>query len=143
MTAKAAAPDQGEAPATKLGALSRLVHEVNVSGVTFQEMADRGVDPDGKKLPKQWYQKLITTPPVKAPSYEQIHTIATATGKPIRHIQEAVARQWLLYEATELAGYGEDVRIIIAHLAGKSPDDLRRWRYMIEAEERARREAGE
>jgi hypothetical protein len=126
-----------------MGALSRLVYDVNASGVTYQEMADRGVDPDGKKLPKQWYQKLVTTPPVKAPSYEQIHAIATATGKPIRHIQEAAARQWLLYEATELAGYDEEVRIIVGHLAGKSRTELLRWRYMIEAEERAKRDAGE
>lgn len=33
-----------------------------------------------------------------------------------------------------------EVRIIVGHLAGKTPDELRRWRYMIEADERAQRE---
>jgi hypothetical protein len=143
MTAAATAPDQGAAEPTPAGALSRLVQEANDSGITYQEMADRGAEPDGKRLPKQWYQKLVKTPPVNAPSYEQIHAIATAIRKPIRTVQEAVAEQWLLYEATELAGYDEEVRIIVGHLAGKSKAELLRWRMMIEADERARREAGE
>ena len=142
MTAAAPAPDQGEAQSTPAVALSRLIQEVNDSGVTYQEMADRGIDPDGKRLPKQWYQKLVKTPPVNAPSYEQIHAIATAIGKPVRAVQEAVAAQWLQYEATELSGYDEEVRIIVGHLAGKSKADLMRWRYMIEAEERAKRDTG-
>jgi hypothetical protein len=106
-------------------------------------MANRGVDPDGNKLPKQWYQKLVKTPPVNPPSVAQMHAIAAATGKPFRRIQEATAEQWLMYEATELAGYDEEVRIIVGHLAGKSRAELMRWRYMIEAEERAKRESGE
>jgi hypothetical protein len=48
-----------------------------------------------------------------------------------------------MYEATELAGYDEEVRIIVGHLAGKSKAELMKWRYMIEAEERAKREAGQ
>jgi hypothetical protein len=143
MAAAATAPDQGAAESTPEGALSKLIQDANAAGVTYQDMANRGIEPDGKKLPKQWYQKLVGAPPVKAPSYGQIHAIATAIGKPIRTVQEAVARQWLQYEATELAGYDSEVRIIVAHLAGKSPEELRRWRYMIEAEERAKREAGE
>lgn len=143
MTAAATAPQQGAAEPTPTGALSKLIQEANDAGITYQEMADRGVEPDGKKLPRQWYQKLVKTPPVNAPSYGQIHAIHTAIGAPLRAVQEAVARQWLQYEATELAGYGDEVRIIVGHLAGKSPEELRRWRYMIEAEERARREAGE
>lgn len=143
MTAAATAPDQGKAEPTPAGALSQLVQQANDSGITYQEMADRGVDPDGKKLPKQWYQKLVKTPPVNAPSPDQMHAIAAAIGKPFRRVQEAVAQQWLLYEATELAGYDEEVRIIVGHLAGKSKAELMKWRYMIEAEERAKREAGE
>jgi len=143
MTAAATAPDQGTAEPTPAGALSQLIREANDSGVTYQEMADRGLDPDGGKLPKQWYQKLVKTPPVNPPSPAQMQAIAAALGKPLRLIQEATARQWLQYEATELAGYDEEVRIIVGHLAGKSKAELMRWRYMIEAEERAKREAGE
>ncbi|MFF3928160.1 hypothetical protein [Streptomyces hirsutus] len=143
MTAAAAARNEGAVEATPLGALSKLVQEVNDSGVTYQEMADRGIDEDGSTLPRQWYQKLVKTPPVNPPSVLQMQAIAKALDRPMRQVQEAVARQWLQYEATELAGYDSEVRIIVAHLAGKSPEELRRWRYMIEAEERARREAGE
>jgi hypothetical protein len=143
MTAAATAPEQGAVGAIPAGALSRLVQEVNTSGVTYQEMADRGIDPDGNKLPRQWYQKLVKTPPVNPPSVAQMHAIARALAKPFRLVQEATAEQWLMYEATELAGYDEDVRIIVAHLAGKPKSEVMKWRYMIEAEERAQREAGD
>lgn len=143
MEAAATALDQGAAGTTPAGALSRLIQEANASGITYQEMADRGVDPDGSRLPKQWYQKLVKTPPVNPPSPHQMKAIAAAIRKPFRRVQEATAEQWLMYEATELAGYDEEVRIIVGHLAGKSKADLMRWRYMIEAEERAKREAGE
>jgi hypothetical protein len=123
--------------------LSRLVQEANDSGITYQEMADRGVSPDGSRLPRQWYQKLVKSPPVNPPSVPQMHAIAAAIGKPLRRIQEATAEQWLQYEATELAGYDAEVRIIVGHLAGKSKAELMQWRMMIEAAERARREAGE
>lgn len=143
MTAAATAPDQGAAEPISAGALSRLIQEANDSGVTYQEMAERGLTPDGSRLPRQWYQKLVKTPTVNPPTVPQMHAIAAATGKPFRRIQEAVAEQWLLYEATELAGYDAEIRIIVGHLAGKSKAELTKWRYMIEAEERARREAGE
>lgn len=143
MEAPAPAPDQGAA-AAHMGALSRLIQEANDRGLSYQEMADRAVDPEsGTRLVKQALQKLVKTPTVNPPSIEQMRAIANAINRPLRQVQEAVAKQWLQYEATELAGYSDEVRIIVAHLAGKSPEDLRRWRYMIEAEERARREAGE
>ena len=126
-----------------MGALSQLIQTANDSGITYQEMADRGVDPEGKRLPKQWYQKLVKNPPVNPPSPDQMHAIAKATGKPFRRVQEATAEQWLLYEATEVSGYDEEVRIIIAHLVAKPRAEVMKWRYMIEAEERAKREADE
>lgn len=143
MTAAASAARDSETGAPAMGALSRLVHEVNRSGVTYQEMADRGIDPDGGKLPKQWYQKLVKTPPVNPPSVPQLRALHLALGVPLRRIQEAAAEQWLQYEATELAGYDEEVRIIVGHLAGRPKAELLQWRMMIEAAERARREAGE
>lgn len=143
MTAPATAPEHGAAESTPAGALSQLIQEANDSGITYQEMADHGIDPKGGKLPKQWYQKLVKTPPVNPPSPPQMHAIAAAINKPFRIVQAATAQQWLMYEATELAGYDEEVRIIVGHLAGKSKAELMKWRYMIEAEERAKREAGE
>jgi hypothetical protein len=143
MTAAATAPDQGTAGSIPPGALSQLIQEANASGVTYQEMADRGTTPGGAKLPRQWYQKLVKTPPMNPPTVPQMHAISLAIGKPLRRVKEATAEQWLMYEATELAGYDEEVRIIVGHLAGKSKAELMKWRYMIEAEERAKREAGE
>jgi hypothetical protein len=102
-------------------------------------MADRGITPDGGKLPKQWYQKLVKTPPVNPPSVDQMRAIAAATGKPFRRIQEAAASQWLMYEATELAA-GNTVRIIVSHLISMPESEKRKWQAMIEAAERARRE---
>lgn len=139
----APAPAHGAAEST-MGALSQLIQEANDSGITYQEMADRGVVPKSSaRLPKQWYQKLVKTPPVNPPSPDQMHAIAAAINKPYRIVQAATAKQWLMYEATELSGYDEDVRIIVAHLAGQSPSDKRRWRRMMEAEEQARQEIDE
>jgi len=140
MTAAAAKPEQGTTSSAQLGALSQLVQEANDAGISYQAMADRGTEPDGKKYPKQWYQKLVKTPPVGAPSVPQMHAIATATGRTFRTVQLAVAEQWLQYEATEFSSLDPEVRIIVGHLAGKSPDEVRRWRYMIEADERAQSE---
>lgn len=143
MTTPATAPDPGAAETSPTGALSQLIQAANDSGISYQEMADRGFTPDGGKLPKQWYQKVVKTPPVNPPSPDQMYAIAGAIGKPFRIVQTATAEQWLLLKATELAGYDEEVRIIVGHLAGKPKAELMKWRYMIEAEERAQREAGE
>lgn len=145
MTVPATAPDQGAAaqPPT-LGALSQLIQEALDQGDSYGRLADRATDPEtGETVSKAYFHRLVTNPPVHPPTPPMMRAIATALAKPVRRVQEATAKQWLQYEATELAGYDSEVRIIIGHLAGKSPEDLRRWRYMIEAEERARREAGE
>ncbi|RCH70544.1 hypothetical protein DT019_03370 [Streptomyces sp. SDr-06] len=138
MTAPASAPAPGAANASPMGALSRLVQNANDSGISYQQMADKAsrVTP----LTKQYFQKLVKTPPVSPPNPEQLEAIANALGSPVRRVKEAAAEQWLAYEATELAGYDEEVRIIVGHLAGKSKSELRRWRAMIEADERAQRE---
>lgn len=129
---------------SQMGALSRLIQEANDGGLSYQEMANRAFDTGtDTRLHKQALQKLVRTPPVNPPSIAQMRAIANAIGRPLRHVQEAAAAQWLEYEATELAGYDEEVRIIVGHLAGKSKADLLRWRMMIEADERARRESGE
>lgn len=144
MDAAATAPDQGAAESTQLGALSQLIQEANDRGLSYGEMAARAVDPEtGTRLVKQALQKLVKAPTVNPPTVPQMRAIANAIGRPLRHVQEAVARQWLQYEATELAGYDAEVRIIVGHLAGKSKAELMQWRMMIEAAERARREADE
>jgi protein-disulfide isomerase-like protein with CxxC motif len=104
-------------------------------------MSERAIDPDtGTKLSKPYLQRLVGNPPANAPSETQMRAIAAALRVSDRRVKAAAADQWLGYVATELAGYNDEVRIIVGHLAGMSEPELRRWRAMIEADERARRE---
>lgn len=139
MTVSATAPDQGAAEASPMGALSRLIQEANDAGLSYGDMASRAAVA-GTALVKQYFQKLVKTPPANPPNPAQLAAIATALRVSERRVAEAAAEQWLGYKATELAGYDEEVRIIVGHLAGKSKAELRRWRAMIEADERAQRE---
>lgn len=145
MAAPAFTPDAGsEAPAPPLGALSQLVQDVLDTGISLRRLGERAIDPvTGEAISWQYFQKLVKNPPASPPDPLQMRAMAAALNKPYRRVQEAAAKQWLQFEATELAGYDEDVRIIVAHLAGKTPGDKRRWRRMIEAEEQARREVDE
>lgn len=140
MTAAATAPEAGTAAPSK-GALSQLIQDVNNRGLSYSKMSARAVDPEtGIKLSKPYLQRLVVNPPANAPSPAQMRALAVALGASIRRIKAAAAEQWLEYEATELAGYNDDVRIIVSHLAGMPESELRRWRAMIEADERARRD---
>jgi hypothetical protein len=145
MTAPAPTPDvESGAPTSRLGALSQLVQDVLDAGTSLRRLGERAIDPEtGEAISWQYFQKLVKNPPASPPDPLQMRALAAALGKPYRRIQEAAAKQWLQYEATELAGYDEEVRIIVGHLAGKSKAELVKWRYMIEAEERAKRESGE
>ncbi|MFE9855498.1 hypothetical protein [Streptomyces sp. NPDC005780] len=141
MTAAATAEDHRPTGPSTMGALSRLIQEAQESGLSYQDMANRAIDHEtGTRLVKQALQKLVKTPPVNPPLLPQLKAIANGTGVPLRRVKEAAADQWLDYEATELAGYGDEVRIIVSHLGGMSPQEQRRWRAMIEADERAKRE---
>lgn len=116
--------------------LSRLVREANDAGVSFQRMADLARDPEtGETLSKPYFQRMatnnITTPPTAA----RLRAIAAGLSKPLRVVQRAAAAQYLDYQSTELSGYDDETRIIVAHLAGMVPSERRRWRRMIEAAE--------
>lgn len=119
--------------------LSRLVREVNDSGVSYQRMADRAAAA-GHPVSKPYLQKMATNAVGTAPEPAQLSGIAAATGRPLTVVQRAAAIQYLNYQATELSGYDDDVRVIVAHLAGMDPRGRRRWRRMIEADEQARLE---
>lgn len=146
MTVPATAPDSGaaEQSAAPGGALSQLIQQALDKGDSYQRLADRALDPEtGETVSKPYLQRVVKNPPANPPTVAMMRAIAAALGKPFRRVQEATAEQWLLYKATELAGYDEEVRIIVTHLAVKSKAELMKWRYMIEAEERAQREADE
>lgn len=141
MKASATDPAAGtDAPAK--GALSRLIQDANDRGLSYAKMSQRAVDPEsGTKLSKPYLQRLVVNPPASAPSPTQLKALSNALSVSERRVKAAAAAQWLEYEATELAGYNDEVRIIVGHLAGMPEADLRRWRAMIEADERARRES--
>lgn len=141
MTVAATAPGAGTDEPSSLGALSRLIQDANDRGLSYQKMADRAIDTESNtKLSKAYIQRLVGNPPDKAPDRGQRAALSNALGVSLRRIKAAAAAQWLEYEATELAGYNDQVRIIVGHLAGMDESELRRWRAMIEADERARRE---
>lgn len=120
--------------------LSRLVRDVNDEGVSYQRMEDRA-RAAGYSLSRSQFQKFAANSVKQTPSLEDLKAIAAGTGRPLRTVQRAAAVQYLQYEATELTGYGDDVRVIVAHLAGMGGDDVHRWRAMIEADEKAQQEA--
>ncbi|MFC1410455.1 hypothetical protein ACEZCY_14435 [Streptacidiphilus sp. N1-12] len=119
--------------------LSRLVRQVNDSGVSYQQMADRAAA-EGHVISKPYFQKLATKATKSAPSPDQLRAIAAGLRKPITIVRAAAAVQFLEFESRELAGYGDSVKVIVAHLAGMTEAEVNRWRTMIEADERARRE---
>ncbi|MFE5368100.1 hypothetical protein [Streptomyces mirabilis] len=145
MAAPASTPHAGSAAnASPLGALSQLVQDATDAGTSFRRLGERAVDPDtGEKISWQYFQKLVKNPPASPPNPIQMRALAAALGKPYRRIQEAAAKQWLQYEATELSGYDADVRIIVGHLAGQSKAEVRQWLAMMEAAAQAKREADE
>ncbi|MFI1166489.1 hypothetical protein ACH4UM_23535 [Streptomyces sp. NPDC020801] len=139
----AAAPDRatGTDEPSPRGALSQLIQDANDRGLSYAKMSQRAVDPEsGTKLSKPYLQRLVTNPPANAPSPAQLKALAAALHASERRVKAAAAAQWLEYEATELAGYNDDVRIIVSHLGNMPESELRRWRAMIEADERARHE---
>lgn len=123
--------------------LSRMVREVNDDGrgVSYQEMADRA-EAAGTPLSKPYFQKMATNAVTTAPSPERLRAIAAGLRKPLPVVQRAAAVQYLDYQATELSGYDDDVRVIVAHLAGMGPAEKKRWRAMMEAAEQVDRDAG-
>jgi hypothetical protein len=125
-------PPPVDAPASD--ALSRLVRDVQATGTSFQQMADRA-RARGHEISKPYFQKLAAGNVSTAPDPKRLLAIAAGIQVPPNVVKRAAALQYLNYQATELAGYDEEVRIIVAHLAGKSRPELRRWRAMIEAEE--------
>jgi hypothetical protein len=141
MTAAATA-EEPRATDPSPGALSRLLQTVLDAGNSYQNIANKAHDPEtGTRLAKQAIQKIVKTPPVNPPPPAQLRALANGTGLALSRLKEAAAEQWLDYKATELTGYGDDVRIILGHLGSMSKADQRRWRAMIEADERARRDA--
>lgn len=130
-----------DGPETPPGDLSRLILEAQQAGDSYQRLADRAIDPvTGEQLSKPYLQKLASGAATTAPKPYALRAIAAAIRKPDAHVQRAAARQFFDYEATELSGYDDDTRVIVAHLAGMDPAERKTWRAMVEAAEQAKKE---
>lgn len=116
--------------------LSDMIRSANAAGLSYQAMADRAAG-SGHPVSKPYFHKLAERRVDAAPTLTRLHGIAAALQKPLAVIQRAAAEQYLRYEATELAGYDDDIRVIVAHLAGMPPSERHRWQRMIEASEQA------
>jgi transcriptional regulator with XRE-family HTH domain len=123
-------------------ALSQLVRNVNDDGrgVSYEKMANRA-SAAGYSLSKPYFQKMATNAVSTAPTPERLRAIAAGLDVPLPVVQRAAAIQYLDYQATELAGYDDDIRVIVAHLAGMEKSERRRWQAMIEADERTKRDS--
>lgn len=118
--------------------LSRMIREANSAGESFQRLADRAIDPEtGETLSKPYFQKMAAGKIKTPPTAERVRAMAAALRKPPAVVQRAAAVQFFDYQASELSGYDDETRIIVAHLAGKTPAERRRWRMMMEASELA------
>lgn len=135
------APDQGRGN-PPIGDLSRLVLEANAEpGNSYAQLAARAVDPEtGEQLSKPYLQKIASGVTTTAPKAYALRAIAVALRKPESVVKRAAARQFFEYETTELSGYDDDTRVIVAHLAGMKPSQRRTWRAMLEAAEQAKEE---
>ncbi|WP_030407480.1 hypothetical protein [Streptomyces albus] len=124
-----------------VGELTRLVRDAQQAGDSYQRLADRAIDPiTGSQLSKPYLQKLGAGDITAPPRAYILRAIAAALRKPEAVVQRAAARQFFEYEATELSGYDDDTRVIVAHLAGMDPAERRTWRAMVEAAEQAKKE---
>lgn len=119
--------------------LSQLVRAVNDTGVSYADMEKRARQ-EGHSLSRSQFNKMAAGTAKTSPSDVDLLAYAAGLNKPLDLVTRAAARQFLNYKGTELSGYGDDVVVAVAHLAGMSPADQRRWRVMIEADERVRRE---
>ncbi|MFJ4637503.1 hypothetical protein ACIP69_18000 [Streptomyces hygroscopicus] len=114
--------------------LSRLVREANDVGLSFGQM-EKQAERSGYPVSKTYFQKMASNAVTRAPTPDTLRGMAEALRHPLAVVQRAAAVQYLDYRATELSGYDDDVRIIVAHLAGMKPGEKRKWRAMIEAAE--------
>lgn len=115
--------------------LSRLVRDVvSAPGETYERIAERSADPEtGEGVSGSWLQKLAVGRVGRAPDLTALRALARGLPRPLAVVQRAAAAQFLAYEASDLSRYGDDVRIIVAHLAGMEDIEVRKWRRMVEA----------
>lgn len=119
--------------------LSRMVREANDAGVSYATMEKRARQ-SGYTLSRSQFNKMAAGTVKTSPSDEDLLAYSAGLNRPLDLVTRAAARQFLNYKGTELSGYGDDVVVIVAHLAGMPKADQRRWRVMIEADESARTE---
>lgn len=124
------------------GPLSRLILDAQAAGPTWDQLADRAIDPlTGERLISRGYlYKVAKQTNVRVPTPAELRGIALVVRFPLTYVKREAAKQFLEFTATELADYSESMRYIVSHLEGMPEADVRRWRAMMEADEQARRD---
>lgn len=121
--------------------LSRLVQEAQTAGDSYQDLADRAVDPvTGATVSKPYLHKLARGQVATAPGPAQLRAIAAALRRPAALVQRAAAEQFLGWVSDELQGYDDDMRVIVTYAEAMPPAERRQLRATVEAWERARAE---
>ncbi|OPC83060.1 hypothetical protein B4N89_20840 [Embleya scabrispora] len=120
--------------ATERDDLSRLVREAHDAGASYGEIAQRAVDPEsGETLSKPYIARLAHGQVDNPPRASMLRALAAGLRLPVSVVKAAAAAQWMEYVATGLTGYGDDVRIIVAHLGDMSEDEVARFRRLVES----------
>lgn len=117
--------------------LSRLVLDALAEpGATYVRLSSRSIDPQsGIRLSGSYLHGLGQNKVVRAPEISALRALAAGLNLPLSVVQQAAAAQYLRYEAEEFVGYGDDVRIIVARLAGMTEDEVRLVRRIVEVVE--------
>jgi len=119
--------------ATDRDDLSRLVREANDAGASYGDIAQRAVDPEtGEKLSKPYVNNLARGQVDNPPRAWMLRALAAGLRQPESVVKAAAAAQWMDYVATGLSGYGDDVRIIVAHLGDLPEEEVARIRRLVE-----------
>jgi hypothetical protein len=102
--------------------------------MSYQALAAQSIDPEtGERAGQTWLHKLVKGNVTRAPEARVLRALAVGLDLPLPEVQRAAAQQWLEYTSTELSELPEDVRVILGHLEGMTPDDLSRVRAVVEA----------
>lgn len=120
--------------ATERDDLSRLVREANDAGASYADIAARAIDPRTEQnLSKPYINNLALNKVDNPPRAWMLRALAAGLRLPEGVVKAAAAAQWMEYVGHGLAGYGEDEKVILAHLGDLPAEEVARIRRLVES----------